>query len=313
MNGLLAELGKKLAERWLSLLVLPGALFLGVLVAARELGHTRWYAVGELPARLDRHTGTLAGSTADLLLRLFAFLLAAAACGLAAQALGSLVERLWLADDWHGWPKPTHRFVRRLVARRGRRFVRRRARAGADLAAAELRDAQPNAADRAAVAVARLRRVADAPPERPTWTGDRLRVVESRLTELGIRVAVVWPHLWLHAPDTTRAEITAAREGMLRAATLTGWGLLYLAVATVWWPGALISCVVVLTAWHRFRAATDAYATLVESAVRLHTQELARQLGIGRRGPLTRRHGAALSAYLADGEDPPPDLLLPAD
>lgn len=166
----------------------------------------------------------------------------------------------------------------------------------------------------AAVAAVRLRRVADAPPGRPTWTGDRLHAVEARLRQrFGVRAAVVWPHLWLHAPDATRAEITAAREGMLRAATLAGWGLLYLAVTAVWWPGALVCCAVVLTAWHRFRAATDAYATLVESAVHLHTQELARHLGIGRQGPLTKEHGLALSAYLADGEDPPHDLLLPSN
>ncbi|MEV1068621.1 hypothetical protein [Streptomyces sp. NPDC050263] len=314
MNGFLSELGKKLAERWLTLLVLPGALFLGVLAAGRELGHTCWYALGALPSRLDRHTATLAASTADLFLLLLAFLLAAAACGLAAQALGSLVERLWLAADWLAWPTATHFLVRRLIARRGRLFDRRRREAGDAHAVAGRHDAPPEAAHRAAVATSRLRRVADATPARPTWTGDRLHAVETRLRgHLGIQVAVVWPHLWLHVPDTTRAEITAARESMLRAATLAGWGLLYLAVAAVWWPGALLCGALTGTAWHRFRAATDAYATLVESAVRLHAQDLARQLGIGRRGPLTLAHGTALSAYLADGRDPAPDLLLPPD
>ncbi|MFI1030989.1 hypothetical protein [Streptomyces sp. NPDC020951] len=314
MNGLLTELGKKLAERWLTLLVLPGALFLGALAAGRELGHTRWYALGTLPTRLERHTGSLAASTADLLLLLLAFLLAAAACGLAAQALGSLVERLWLAADWPAWPTATHTVVRRLIARRARLFDRRRAQAGAALAAAGLADPEADAAHRAAVAGSRLRRVADATPARPTWTGDRLHAVETRLRgDLGLQVAVVWPHLWLHVPDTTRAEITAARESMLRAATLAGWGLLYLAVAALWWPGVLLCGAIMGTAWHRFRAATDGYATLVESAVRLHAQDLARQLGIGRRGPLTLAHGAALSAYLTDGRDPAPDLLLPSD
>ncbi|RSN04874.1 hypothetical protein DMB42_29205 [Nonomuraea sp. WAC 01424] len=36
---MLSELGKKIAERWLSLLVLPAALFLAVGLAARTLGH----------------------------------------------------------------------------------------------------------------------------------------------------------------------------------------------------------------------------------------------------------------------------------
>ncbi|MBE8476790.1 hypothetical protein [Streptomyces justiciae] len=314
MTGLLAELGRKLAERWLSLLVLPGALFLGTLAAGRELGHARWYAVGELPARLNRHGDALAGSTAGLLLFLCAFLLAAAACGLAAQALGSLVERLWLADGWQGWPRVTHGGVRRLVARRGRRFADRQEAAGVAEARAELLTATPDDAHRAAVATARLHRLADAPPARPTWTGDRLHAVAGRLEDaLGVEIAVVWPHLWLHAPEPTRTEITAAREAMLRAAGLAGWGLLYVAVAVVWWPGALIAGAVLLAAWHRYRAATDAYALLVESAVRLHAQELAARLGIGRRGPLTKAHGRALTAYLSHGQEPPPELLLPAE
>lgn len=39
MGGLLTELGTHLAERRLSLLVLPGALFLAAAFAARTLGH----------------------------------------------------------------------------------------------------------------------------------------------------------------------------------------------------------------------------------------------------------------------------------
>ncbi|MBV7698338.1 hypothetical protein [Streptomyces sp. TRM70350] len=313
MNGLLAELGKRLAERWLSLLVLPGALFLAVLFAGARLGHGDWYHLAALPGRLDRRTAALTGSTANLLVLLLAFLLASAACGVVAQALGSLLERLWPAADWPGWPTPTHRLVRRRIARRRGRYDRWRDRVGRARAAQHLDGADPDAAAlRVAVARHRLHRVADDRPDRPTWTGDRLRGVESRLREdLGVDVTVVWPHLWLHVPDTTRAEVTAAREAMARAATLTGWGLLYVCVAAVWWPGALIPLAVAATGWVRFRAATDAYATLVEAATRLHCRDLAQQLGMGRSGPLTRETGTALTAYLAEGTPPPPDLRLP--
>ncbi|MER5626420.1 hypothetical protein ABT061_35860 [Streptosporangium sp. NPDC002544] len=37
MNGFLSEIGKKLAERWVTLLALPGLLYL----AAAMVGHTR--------------------------------------------------------------------------------------------------------------------------------------------------------------------------------------------------------------------------------------------------------------------------------
>ncbi|MBC9730206.1 hypothetical protein [Streptomyces sp. TRM68367] len=314
MNGLLAELGKRLAERWLSLLVLPGALFLAALLAGARLGHGDWYDIAALPGRLDRSTSThLTDSPAHLLVLLLAFLLASAACGVVAQALGSLLERLWLAADWPGWPTPTHRLVQHRIARRRGRYDRWRDRVGHARAAQHLDGADPDAAAlQVAVARHRLHQVADARPDRPTWTGDRLRGVESRLREdLGIDVTVVWPHLWLHAPDTTRAEVTAARETMSRAATLTGWGLLYICVAAVWWPAALIPLTVTTTGWLRFRTATDTYATLVEAATRLHTRTLAHHLGIAAPGPLTHETGTALTAYLTQATPPPPPLRLP--
>ncbi|MDT0573755.1 hypothetical protein RM704_41010 [Streptomyces sp. DSM 3412] len=305
MNGFLTELGKRLAERWLSLLVLPGALFLGVLAAGRFLGHARWYDVAALPDGLDAHTTQATGSAARAVLLLTAFLLAASACGLAAQALGSQVERVWLAADWPNWPKRTHPAVLRLIAHRQRRYDERREQVARSAAEDHVLGDSSGPAGmglRTAVARHRLRRIADARPVRPTWPGDRLDAVDARLNEqLGVDVAAVWPLLWLHAPDTTRAEITAARDAMQRATTLAGWALLYLAVAGVWWPGALVSAAIMATAWHRFRVTTDAYATLVEAATRLHVGDLARHLGLESDGPLTRRRGTDLTAHLTEG------------
>ncbi|WP_326770755.1 hypothetical protein OG978_44460 (plasmid) [Streptomyces sp. NBC_01591] len=51
MGGLLSELGKKLAERWFSLLVLPGALYLAVLAVAQTLGHTHPFDALRLAGR----------------------------------------------------------------------------------------------------------------------------------------------------------------------------------------------------------------------------------------------------------------------
>lgn len=40
MGGLLGELSKKLAERWLTLLVMPGALYLAIAAAGHTLGQS---------------------------------------------------------------------------------------------------------------------------------------------------------------------------------------------------------------------------------------------------------------------------------
>lgn len=305
MGGLLSELGKKIAERWLSLLVLPGALFLAVLFAAYEQRHKRWDDVGSVPGRLDQRAEALAASGARVAVFLLLLLLGAAACGLLAQAAGSLLERLWLTADWQGWLFPLRGVAGRWVGRRQARYTRQRDEVGRARALVHI-SASAMPSDGVDAAVRRLERIGAEPPARPTWMGDRLHAVEVRLRrDLGLELAVIWPHLWLNAPDTTRTEITAAREDLTRAATLAGWGFLYFAVGVLWWPGLIIPAAVVTTAWRRARSAVDAYAMLVEAATRLHTSALARRLGLTQTSPLARDDGLALTAYLTRGEPPP--------
>lgn len=327
MGGLLAELGKRIAERWFTLLVLPGLLYVAALAAAHALGHAHPFDARRVTDRLDTvNAGTASASGLALL---GAYLLAAATAGLAAQSLGSLVERLWLATDWTGWPSP----LRRLAAHRTRRRHRRwtdamtayhRAREDAAAAHAHARltpnppaptpadpapssplpsadppapyDPLPSARD---LAYRKALRIAAEPPARPTWMGDRLDDITVRLDrDLGLDLATVWPYLWLIAPDTTRTEIVAARETLTRATTLAGWGLLYLAVGALWWPGLPIAAAVLVTAWRRARTACDMYALLVEATARLQTADLAHRLGLEHTGSVTHETGTAMTDLL---------------
>lgn len=111
-------------------------------------------------------------------------------------------------------------------------------------------------------------------------------------------LATIWPHLWLAMPETARTEITAARESLAQATTLAGWGLLYLVVSALWWPGLLIAMAIMGTAWGRARTAADTYALLIEAAARLHTADLTRSLGIDHTGPLNQQTGSALTCLL---------------
>ncbi|MEV6393538.1 hypothetical protein AB0M39_01945 [Streptomyces sp. NPDC051907] len=313
MGGLLAELGKRIAERWLTLLVLPGALYLAALATAQTLGHAHPVDLTRLSRRLDQWAAAAQPhSSSRIALVLLGLLLAAAAAGLAAQALGSLAERLALAADWEQWPKRARRLARRRVARRREQWLaasERYAREREEAAAARARahraggSAQPLPTDGLGTAYAALVRIAPELPERPTWMGDRLAVVATRLDrDLDLDLATVWPHLWLSVPDATRTEVTAARGDLTRAASLAGWGLLYGAVGALWWPGALLAAAITATAWRRARAATDAYATLVEAVCRLHTAALARELGLEVSGPVTRPVGAELTRLLQTGQ-----------
>lgn len=257
MGGFLAELGKKLAEHWLSLLVLPGLLYLGGLGAASILGHRHPVDFGRITRQLDAWT-TSPGvtSTSGLVLILIATLLGAAGAGLAAQALGSLTERVWLADRWQSWPPPFRRLAESRTKSRQQRWTdatttyqRQLDAKGAQLAhRTDDVDVDLDEARRA------VTRIAQEEPARPSWIGDRVHAVITRLDrDYHLDLATVWPNLWLAMPESTRTEITAARESLGRATTLAGWGLFYLAVGALWWPGLLI-----------------------EAAARLHTADLAR-------------------------------------
>ncbi|GAA1646132.1 hypothetical protein GCM10009733_049090 [Nonomuraea maheshkhaliensis] len=296
MTGLLAEVGKKFAERWLTLLVLPGALYLCAVAAARHLD-------GFAFAPLVSKVGALSAprDNASALLQLIVFAVLAAAAGLAASAVGSLVERLWLAEDWQSWPRPLRRLALLRVGARRRRwdadhnaetamreqYLRGRIPGGTP---SEITDLDLELALRKVMATAQER------PARPTWMGDRVQAVVARYREeCGLDLPSVWPHLWLALPDQVRAEIKEARESVTRAAVLAGWGVLYAAVAVLWWPASLLVAGLFVTARQRGRRATEAYALLVEAAARLHAPELARGLGLDHSGPLDAQTGQAMT------------------
>ncbi|MFI9149134.1 hypothetical protein [Streptomyces sp. NPDC053367] len=283
MTGFLAELGRRLADRWFTLLVLPGLAYLLVTAAALRLGHSDWHDWRDLWDGFTALTeGTRAADRDALVARTALLILAAvpasAALGALAQSLAAPVERL-LTGDW-----PWTGLAGRLTARR----------AAAWRAANETyeRDDDPAGA-------ARRNAVSLIPPQHPTWLGDRLHTPVVRLSqEYGIDLAVVWPRLWLLLPAPTRDTLTAARTRLDTAFTLGGWALLYAVPAVFWWPAAVIAVVVALTARRKAAPAAEAYAELVESAVDLHLDRLLTRLAEPRPSP---QQGRALTERLRRG------------
>ncbi|MFF3215831.1 hypothetical protein ACFYYB_35090 [Streptomyces sp. NPDC002886] len=311
MGAFLGALGQKLAERWLTLLVLPGALFLATAVVARTLGQTHALDIPRLTGRITHWAQTPAAtSLGGQVVLLGALLAAAAVAGLAAQGLGTLVQRVVLAADWRTWPRPLRQGTRTLVARRHARWtnaadrLRRQLDADARTLARERRRADP--APRQAAYEALLRIAAET-PDRPTWSGDRIHAAAVRLErDHHLDLPVVWPHLWLVMPETTRTEITTAEQALTRATTLAGWALLYALLGVWWWPAAVLSAALALTVRYRLRSAADTYAQLLEAAARLHTPELADHLGIARSGPLDSTLGDAVTRQLRTSGPHPP-------
>ncbi|MFJ9155128.1 hypothetical protein ACIRP7_45460 [Streptomyces sp. NPDC102270] len=319
MGALLGEIGKQLAQRWAASLVLPGMLFLAAMLASWNLGHTHPFDAGRLTAAFDHWAAAPAlNTTGGLVLILMVVFVAAGAVGIMVQGIGLVTERIWLAVAWESWPSPLRRVGAQQVARRRRQWEaaatayreeRDRAARCRSLAALAQRDAlQPPPALGVAPTLAerrrRLVRIAPELPVQPTWMGDRIHAVTLTLDrEFSLDLPSVWPYLWLTLPDATRAEMTATREALGRAATLAAWGLLYLVAGALWWPSAVVGVLVYVTAWRRARGAAEGYALLLEAAARLHTREVAHQLGLQTDTMLNRQTGWALTCLVQGRSD----------
>ncbi|MFJ9815557.1 hypothetical protein ACIRU3_09830 [Streptomyces sp. NPDC101151] len=259
LTGLVTDVGRKLAERWAAVLVLPGLVFTALAAVGLTLGQRHWADRELLRQRLRALTADGAGSmrTAVLLLGVLA---ASFAVALLADALAGPYERALQGS----WPGPLGRLADRLTERRRRGWAAR------DEACRDAEGtAQSGALEAARNEVALVR------PQCPTWIGDRLRapVVRIRL-HYRVELADAWPRLWLLLPDSTRQPLTESRQRLDEAMRLGGWAVLYVLLGAVWWPAAVAGAAAGLVAWRRGRERADAYAELVESAVDVHLPEL---------------------------------------
>ncbi|MCX4970790.1 hypothetical protein OHA98_39810 [Streptomyces sp. NBC_00654] len=282
MNPLLATLGGKLTERWLNLLVLPGALFLAATALCTTLGHRHWHDIDRLRTTLDDlatrpaldHTGTAA-----LLVALV--LLTATAASLAAQFLGSVIEQYWL------------RFARdplshALVDRRRRKWGRREQELDAAYPVTRTDTEDGDAVPTPAPTHAQIQALTDArnrvalrKPTRPTWYGDRMQATADRVeAAYGVDLAALWPRLWLILPEPAVHHIQSAHDSFSTAARLAAWAVGYALLACWWWPAALVAVGCAAVARSRARDALDALAGLIEAAVDVHGRELAGRVGL---------------------------------
>lgn len=288
MTGFLAALGTKAAERWLALLALPGALFLGFATATwimRRAGAGLFDvtpvadAAGQL-ARTDRPTG-------PLFLLAGAVLVGAAGVGLAAHGLGGLVQRFWFAARLGP-------LGRMLTARRRTEWLN----ADRDYwEAVRFRCQHPHdtTADPNRALAAR-NRICLVRPDRPMWMTDRIRAAGERVYHAyGLDLGSLWPRLWLSVPDPVRAELIAAKTRLADDARLCAWGLLYLVPALWWWPSLLIAAATCTVSWRRARISCDVLSDLVESGVDLYAGDLAQRLGVATPDGLTREAGRELT------------------
>lgn len=289
MSAFLAELGRRLAERWMSLLVLPGLVYVGTLAAAAEFGRWRWTWIGAVAHRVTAALAdagiarSAAGGVVAATLVLGVMLMATVA-GLVAQVLSGPVERVCVGR-WPRWASPLARSLTGWRQRRWRRADRRlSAQLGGEDATAEgtgeATAEAPRRPSRAELTAAR-NRIALEPPSRPTWIGDRLDAADARIwNEYGLDLTFCWSRLWLVIPDTSRQAVQASRDRFTAATLVGAWAVLYAGLGVLWWPSLFAAALVGIVGWRRTRAAAEVLADLVEAIVDVHSPDLAKALGV---------------------------------
>lgn len=302
MGGFFEQLAKTLADRWISLLVLPGAFFLGTVWLAVGLGHADAWDVPLLTRRAEDAAATVADLPAGAqALLVVAVLVAATGVGFVVQALAGATRRVWLGQ----WPRLLGPLAMAWTERRRARWHRLvEERRSLEHASPGTRTREQQ--DRIDTVADRLTRLAMAEPGRPTWMGDRIHAVESiAYHRHGLDLTYGWSRLWLVLPDAARAELVTAHSAFAAAVATGTWAVPYLLLTVVWWPAVLVAAGIGLTGWARARAAVADLTTLTEAVLDLHGRTLAAALGVGdpteETGPLTIGEGERITDLVRKG------------
>ncbi|MFC6081233.1 hypothetical protein [Sphaerisporangium aureirubrum] len=273
MEALLGELGRRIADRWLVQLVLPGLLWLAAAATALTLGHARALDFDRLVRHADLAARAVPARPAPITLTIAAALALAALAGLAAQLIARALQAVWAGQ----WKPPAGSLAGRLTSRRTKK-----------------------ARDRGPVPDRYL-------PARPTWIGDRLRLAGERVNaQYGLHLPIIWTALWQLLDDPARTPVQDARDRFDQSLRLAAWGVLHIALAVLWWPALLIGAVTLTTAWRRGRATAATLADVVEATVDTHHRALADSLGIQLpHGRLTAAESALINDQLYKGHSRP--------
>lgn len=303
LSDFYGELAGQLARRWLSLLVIPGVLFLATGWAGLHLGHAHALDVARLAEDVSRtatQVGTWSG-TAQVAGGVGAAL-AALAAGMVVQALIGPVRMLCLGQ-WTG--RGCERLADSRIKRRQHRWKELyRERAALEMVhpAQDRTTEQQRRIDRVA---GRTNQIAMAEPGSPTWMGDRIHALtQVAIDRYGLDLTFGWPRLWLVLPGSVRAEINTAQRGFGTAVFIVSWSVPYFALSVLWWPAAVAGLVIAAAGRSRARAKITNLTEQVEAALDVHGRSLAIVLGVAKAtstGPLTAEEGRRITDITRKG------------
>ncbi|MFI6761932.1 hypothetical protein ACIBF5_22600 [Micromonospora sp. NPDC050417] len=260
MTELISLIGQRLTERWATVVLLPGLLYVLIGGCALTVGHAHALDALYLTKALNTSWQRIVGhAPAGPLLSLAALFGLAILSGVTATFLAGRVHSLWVMSGPQRW-----------VERRQRKTMRAWA------------SREPRPPTRYL-------------PRRATSIGDTFRLVGERIhAHYGLSVLLAWPRIWILASPDTRTLVTTAYQRYHSDAVIAAWALLYLPLAAWWWPAALIATATAVIGYRRARGSASSLASLIEATADTHQHQLAAALGVplpeGRITPVQGAH-----------------------
>ncbi|MBF9072512.1 hypothetical protein [Streptacidiphilus fuscans] len=282
MTAFLAVLSSKVADRWVQVLLLPGLFFTSIAAIGLLTGQHEALSLSYLTTRVNALAAqpTAHSTLAGVLIGVGVSLVAAGA-GMLADTLGALVQICWTlpADR-----SPASWLLRWRRKRWQGAAERLKAAVRAGTASAGEAYGTSCSEDKIRLLRRRLHRVGPAMPTCPTRVAERFRATARRTENLyGISdLPLVWPRLHAVVPDQLKTSITSAQADYAASARLAGWGLMYVAVASVWWPAAIVASAAFVACRIRAKPTADRLADLLDTTIDLHLADLAEKLGTER-------------------------------
>ncbi|SEP46974.1 hypothetical protein [Amycolatopsis saalfeldensis] len=298
MTGFLEQLSVKIVDRWLANLLVPGLLWLCCAVLAVRLGWAHALDLGAAESLVRELAGPRSAGQALLLVA--GALFGSAVAALTAVGLATAVRRVW---SWPGKRVPVN-WLRQWRARRWNAADRKAVRHRIDVLNS-VEDSATTAGPEYRDAMARRDSIGLEPPERPTWIADRWFAAGLRIHRAyGLDLTVVWPRLWLVAPESARNDFAVAQTAYQKSSVTVAWAILYGLAGLFWGPALLIALCLAAIGVLRARQATANLCELVESACDLYGPALAEQLKVPCPDRLTTRIGEEISAQLRKKDFP---------
>jgi hypothetical protein len=265
--GLLAELQRRIPDRWFFRRLLPATVYILIaVICGGQLGQAHVTDLGlarmRIATALTISQSAAPGAAASIVL----LAIAVAACSFAVPVAAAGVDVL-ASGAWPWWLVP---LGDRVLAARQARWTDPK-----ELGIAAVRSGDQGHVLRKARLDARRAVAPPEPPQGYTWSAERLAATRQRVRErTNLDITASWAALLLVMPDSARASLTGARDSYDAACETVAWAVAIVVLGAWWWPAIPLGLATGLVGWRLVRQSIVGLCEAAEAAATVYAKAL---------------------------------------